>query len=113
MSGGAVTYARPVAATMHVHLENGEQWEATPEDYARFRLVNRGDAYHAFSSALVRALDLERDKDVTDSCLNPIRYLVEVTVGHGMDPDPDDLMEVRALEETLRRVALSEAGGQS
>ncbi|MET4144304.1 hypothetical protein [Arthrobacter sp. UYCo732] len=35
------TYERPVKATMIVRLENGEEFEATPDDYLKFGYANR------------------------------------------------------------------------
>jgi hypothetical protein len=35
------TYDRPVAATMIVRLDNGEEFKAEPEDFAKFGYVDR------------------------------------------------------------------------
>jgi len=102
------SYDRPIQASLHVHLENGEQWEAGPEDFAKFLLVNRFDAYRAFSRKLA---DLLREagliqRDVTEAQLNPLRYLVATAL---LAPDqldqPDyasDWREVVDIERFLQ-----------
>lgn len=108
------TYDRPIKATLHVHLDNGESWEATPEDLERFRLVNRHNAYITFDDALSKAL---RDpgligRDVTDAQLNPVRYLVETAIVHPdlLDhPDHEGWRDVAELERRLQ--AVDEQGG--
>lgn len=76
------TFNRPVRATLHVHLENGETWVARPEDLDQFNLVYRHEAYAMFDNALTKIL---RDAglvggDVTDAQLNEVRYLVEIAL---------------------------------
>lgn len=46
------TYNRPVPATLWVHLENGEQWEATEADLLQFALLRRNDAECGVSDAM-------------------------------------------------------------
>lgn len=78
------TYQRPISAELHVHLENGETWKATDEDFEQFGLVAKLTAYSRFSRALSKTLIaaglIERDKDLTNAELNPLRYLVENAV---------------------------------
>lgn len=75
-------FSRPVRATLHVHLDNGEEWEAKPEDLAKFNLVDRHDAYMAFDDALRQILRDAGliDGDITDAELNMVRYLVELAI---------------------------------
>lgn len=77
------TFNRPVRATLHIHLENGETWKATPEDLDRFNLVNRYEAYMAFNGALCKILldaGLLDSNDITDARLNAVRDLVETAI---------------------------------
>jgi hypothetical protein len=80
------SYQRPVKATLHVRLENGETWEAKPEDLDQFGYVNRLDAYVAFDDHLMKILHaagvLDENDDLTKSQLNPLRYLVEIAISH-------------------------------
>jgi hypothetical protein len=79
-----VTYQEPVAATLHVHLANGRTWEATPQDLAKFGLAKPLDGYIRFHDRLAAALReaglIERDKQLTDSHLNTVRYLAEMAI---------------------------------
>lgn len=77
------TFNRPVRATLHVHLENGETWEATHEDLDQFNLVDRHEAYMVFNKALTKILRDARlidGNDITDTQLNAVRYLVEIAI---------------------------------
>lgn len=109
------TFDRPVPATLHVHLENGETWEATPADLEKFGLAKRREVYATFEKALIKALEPHGYHDITDALLNPLRYLTEVAIHY---PDhftefPEEMQrllgEVAALEETLVE---AEANGQ-
>lgn len=74
------TYERPIEATLHVHLANGETWEAEADDLDRFGLVQRGEAYRVFRTTLMKILrraDLLSRDDLTDAALNPVRELAE------------------------------------
>ena len=76
------TFDRPVPATLHVHLANGEQFEASAEDLARFGLVPRREIYRRFQDHLLgvlQAADAQLD-GLTATALNPLRYLVELAV---------------------------------
>lgn len=78
------TFNRPIRGTLHVHLENGEAWEAKPEDLDQFNLVDRHEAYMAFEYALGRILRdaglLGPDDEITDARLNTVRYFVEIAL---------------------------------
>lgn len=112
------TFDRPVAAKLIVRLDNGEEWEATPEDLEKFRLVNRNDAYTTVRTALIDILrkhgllaqpgghsDGEAREELTDTELNPLRYFIETALAY---PDLLDLPEhagwpdVADLERRLR-----------
>lgn len=104
-----VNYDRPVKATLHVHLDNGDTWEATAADLERFNLVDRHAAYMQFDDALrniLRGAGLI-ERDITDAALNPLRYLVETAISHPdlLDhPDHDGWSSVADLERALVRV---------
>lgn len=108
------TYERPVKATLHVHLDNGDSWPATEADLERFRLTDTLDAYIRFDRALDRALRVGGvlSGDLTNAELNPVRYLAEIAIGH---PDlldhPEHEEEWRAVAELERR--LQQSGGTS
>lgn len=105
------TYERPVEATLHVHLANGENWPVTDADLAKFGLVRRLDAYVAFDERLRNVLygaGLLPTGDVTDSELNPLRYLVETAVAHPdlLDhPEHDGWAAITTIERVLQRTA--------
>jgi hypothetical protein len=76
------TYERPHKATLYVHLDNGEVFEAKPEDLEKFNLVSRHEAYMTFDDAwskILRRDDLVTG-DITNALLNPVRYLVRYLV---------------------------------
>ena len=113
-----VTYDRPVAAKLTVSLDNGETWEATPEDLRHFGYVSRSEVYRNFRGTLISALDgaglLDDDtrRDLTDTELNPLRYLVEVAVSYpdelprlaqrSADDAPSVLEQIADIERRLR-----------
>lgn len=76
------SYDRPVKATLHVHLDNGEQWPVTPADLEHFGLVDSLEAYMRFEDALSKVLHDAGliGRDLTDAQLNPVRYLVETAI---------------------------------
>lgn len=102
----AATYERPVQGRLFVHLDNGESWEATPQDLTRFRLVERLDAYGQFRRALEAALARAGiDAAATTAVLGPVRYLVEIAIMHPELLDhPDHLgwVDVAEIERFLR-----------
>jgi hypothetical protein len=101
------TYERPVVATLYVHLDNGETWEAMPEDLERFNMVYRHNAYMKFNDAYSKALRAKEGlvgRDITDAHLNPLRYLVETAVVHPdlLDhPEHEGWKDVTELERRL------------
>lgn len=111
------TYDRPVKATLLVRLENGEEWEATPEDLEKFHLVNRLDAYMTFNRALTKALTEQGllggdgPRDLTDTELNPVRYLgeISITMPHLLDhPEHEGWKMIADLERRLRATPSAE-----
>lgn len=113
-------YDRPVKATLMVRLANGEEWEATPEDLAKFRLVARNDAYMGFRRALDHILtnhgllDYDSDdyRELTDAELNPLRYFVETAICYPdlLDhPEHEAWLSVANLERRLRGLPPVEA----
>lgn len=109
MPSHSATYERPVRATLHVHLDNGETWEATPDDLARFQLGQTYVASTAFAEALSDVLHshglLSDRKEATDAALNPVRYLAEVSINypHLLDhPDHDGWSVIADMERVLR-----------
>lgn len=101
------TYDRPIQARLQVHLENGESWEATPEDLEKFGYADHRGTYARFANALwdvLHARDLI-DRDITEAMLNPVRYLVEAVVAYpetlGL-VDPEDHAEIAVIEEFLQ-----------
>ena len=109
-----VEYQRPVQARLMVHLDNDEDpWEATPEDFERFGLVDRHDAYMVFDDALTSIL--ERAGMIEDgrlntarlntARLNAVRYLVETAIvmpellNH---PDHEGWAHVAEIERRLQ-----------
>lgn len=104
------TYDMPIPAKLVVHLDSGENWDATPEDLEKFNLVTRHDAYVSFDRTLDKILRaaglLGENRDLTDAKLNPLRYLVEMAVAHpDMLADPKYAAE---LQEDWDRVAAIE-----
>jgi hypothetical protein len=103
-------YQRPVEGSLHVHLANGETWEATQADLAKFGLVERMAAYTAFREALSATLARGGfPPDASEAAVGALRYLVETTVAHGepftpdVNSDDDDTAtEILAIERTLR-----------
>lgn len=94
------TYDRPVEATLHVHLANGETWEATPEDLMRFGLTSKLDAYARVRDLLATALPWRAD--LTGSPLNAVRHLAETAIVY------PDLIDIGSPQhaEMLRDVGL-------
>ena len=110
---GVASYERPIRGRLVVVLDNGEQWDATPADLEQFGAVKRLDAYLNFIRHLRNILHAAGllDGDLTDTALNPIRYLVELAV---MNPDllthPETAehdADVVAIERTLRAAGVA------
>ena len=104
------TYDRPVKATLIVRLDNGDEFEAGPDDLAKFGYVSRSGAYAAFNDylagILVDAGLIERHKDITSARINDLRYIAELAICHPALLSHPDLASVNAriveIEKTLR-----------
>ncbi len=104
------TYERPIKATLYVHLDNGDQFEAGPDDLAKFGYVDRLDAYmridDRLADTLIAAGLIERRKDIVRAKLNPLRYLAETAVCHPALLDHPEMAgtyaEIVAIEQALR-----------
>lgn len=110
------TYDRPVEATLHVHLANGETFEAGPADLAKFGLVKPRDAYLAFADHLRGLLQGANliGRDLTDARLNPVRYLVDLAINNPnlLDDVADTDAQVVEIERFLsRRKEMAELAG--
>jgi hypothetical protein len=103
-------YQVEVKGSLWVHLENGDSFEAGPDDFRKFRLVEKSAAYMAFHDHLYKIFNAagltDREKRITDARLNPIRYLVELAINYPELLDhPDNAniwTEVVAIERFLR-----------
>lgn len=109
MIRSSVTYAEPVEATLRVRLTNGREWDATDEDLRKFGLDSRLDCYMRFDDALRRVLAdaglLDDGDEVTDSALNVVRYLAEISINHPdlLDhPEHEGWKDVVGAERALR-----------
>lgn len=109
------TFNRPVRGTLHVHLANGEKWEATAEDLDNFGLVKRHDAYMTFDDHLRKVLHTAGliGREVTEAHVNPLRYLVEIAICHPHLLAHQELREtdldIVKLERALAEAAKQEA----
>lgn len=107
------TYDRPTEATLHVHLANGETWEATGADLAKFGLERPSDIYRRFATNLKAALlshkIIGRDQDLTECELEPVRELVDTAITNLDRPDYETWAEVADLEARLRRLKAIES----
>jgi len=108
----AVTYDRPITAKLIVRLEaNGEEWEASEADIARFAEPLLRAAYYRFTDGLSTALlgngvDLGHKNDIGNTILNPIRNLAETTIYFGWEAvdhlNVGDLAAIAGIEHALR-----------
>jgi len=86
-----VTYDRPVKATLIVRLDNGDEWEAGPEDYPRFGLGVRLDLYVRTAQMLADGLGLGGFDDLTDHPgPNLVRYIIECGICYRHSPWADE-----------------------
>jgi hypothetical protein len=101
------TYERPVEAKLVVRLANGEEWEATADDLAKFGYAERYASHYRFRLALIRILE---SAGLTPDAISPIRYLSEVATGTPELLDHDDFAATRAetvaIETLLRRAGV-------
>lgn len=104
--GVVTSYDRPVKATLLVRLDNGEEWEATPEDMAGFGYVDRLNAYGAFDDHLRNLLIREGliERRTTEARLNPLRYIAELAICY-----PDLLAHPDMAENNAEVVAIERA----
>lgn len=107
-------YERPVTARLVVRLDNGEEWEATPDDLKQFNLTETSEAYSRFEralSALLTSAGLIRG-DVTDAKLNIVRYLAETAIVFPelleLDKRGSEWGKVVEIERTLQEARLFE-----
>lgn len=112
--GITAEYERPVKATLHVHLENGDSWPATRADLDKFDLLPGLDAYMRVDDALTKALHdggvLPADRDITWAQLNSVRYLAELAIRMPellARPDAEVPRNVADLERALTPVDVS------
>lgn len=90
-------YMRPVQATLKVHLENGETFEATDADLAKFGYVKKADVYMDWERKASEAIG----GDIVNSPLNPLRYLLECVVFY-----PDHFTQFpEEMKDNARRIA--------
>lgn len=105
-----VQYQRPVKAKLVVRLDNGEEFEATAADFAKFNLVSRADVYKGFRDGLTQILEVGGySVDPTEAAVNILRHLVEQTVRwgepvnlKGNGDDREMAAEILMIEEALR-----------
>lgn len=94
------SFSREIPATLHVHLANGETFEAKPEDVAKFGYVQKLDAYMTFDDHLRKLLLQEGliEREITEAQLNPVRYIAELAINH---PDLLNHPEVRETDAEI------------
>lgn len=88
------SFDRPVQGKLWVRLENGEEWEARPEDLEKFRLRDPVELYARFNRLLVEGLELEPGTDLTEGDVlegaNLVRYLAECALVYDHSPWADE-----------------------
>lgn len=87
--GDPVTYDRPVRAALIVRLDNGDEWEAGPEDYERFGLGRRLDIYDRAEKMLREGLGIEPGSRLPDGPIL-VRYLIECAICYRHSPWADE-----------------------
>lgn len=73
-------YQRPVKARLAVLLPDGEMWDATAADVAKFGLVDGYEGYIVWEKwfrALLTDAGLLPEGAIVDAMLNAVRYSVE------------------------------------
>lgn len=104
-----VTYERPVAAKLYVHLDNGDQFEAGPADIEKFGYTDPSAAYRRLGTWITAALErngVDKAHDIRETGLCPIHYAVECALFY--DDMPDDQYGDQIAH--LARVNLDESG---
>lgn len=78
------TFDRPVKAALIVRLDNGEEFEPSPDDLRKFGLIRALDAYHAFDDHVSTKLREAGviDRSIIEAGTNPVRYLVELAINY-------------------------------
>lgn len=115
------TYDVPVEARLVVKLDNGKEWEAKPEDLARFDLFNGLETYWKLSDRLRDILrdagQLTADQDLTEAAINPFRRFIELglTIPEMLDHREMDetYEEIVAIEQAILRDRARSATGAS
>lgn len=82
-----ITYERPVRATLHVHLDNGEIFPATTEELKKFRYIHQDET---FSNGYQRLITLFKEaqlfddsyRDVSDLEINPLFSFFTYVIQH-------------------------------
>lgn len=100
-----VTYERPVAATLFVRLANGEEFEATPEDAARFGYISKEQLFGDIRALVKDAIGL----DPKDSAFGPFwnvlciaAYNREALYNEAMVPSTEGLRDLNSEILALR-----------
>lgn len=88
------TYSRPVRARLVVRLDNGEEWDATADDVAQFGLLSPTEVNTRIIAWLQEHLGT---RTLTETNLNPLRYLYECAMNYSYMPDADTAAELRAV----------------
>lgn len=105
-----VTFDRPVKATLMVALENGETWEAGPEDLAQFGLADKHKLYARAHDMLCDGLGVSDSNEFT-AAAQAVRYLMECAINYTWSPwaredgtpwDEEDAAEGVRVQATLR-----------
>lgn len=105
------TFNRPVAGRLVVMLDNGDSWDATPDDLMKFRLADPYEGYRRFNNKLVEVMAnaglLGGGDDATDLALNPMRYFVELSIMYSNNelldhPEHDMWKDLVHMEKALR-----------
>lgn len=83
--GSDVTFDRPVKGKLVVLLDNGDKWDATDEDLARFGLAKKHDLYMRAHDMWLEALGVE-DSDELPDVANCVRYVMECAIVYDHSP---------------------------
>ncbi|MFS0885259.1 hypothetical protein [Aeromicrobium sp. 179-A 4D2 NHS] len=100
------TFDRPVVGTLHVHLENGETFEATSDDLRQFGLVDAQTEYMRVRAFLRDAnilLSQRYGREPSDLSknygLNTVRYIVEEIL---LGRPGETSFDIDAIDEDVR-----------
>lgn len=100
MPDKTVTFDRPIPATLHVHLENGDTFPASPDTMRHFGYVDKDEVFGLFYRGLIeifRAADLFDDAhhDLSDCEVNPLFYLATTAIQY-----PPEFFTHREMADT-------------